>query len=689
MDIDAYHLCPCQSGNKIKFCCGKDVINELNEILKKSGSGQIRAALDQLDRTTAKRGEKDCLLVIKTHILISANDIASAKETNAKFRKNSPGHSMGLQHLAVIDLFEGRLDDAINSLQDAMDANKGAEIPVAVSNVFKVIAGALIEEGHVFAGLAHLQFASRLRGDQDPEISEMYVGLLQEWSFFSFLFQSEVLEEAPEGVEWEKLYANAERAIARGQFRRALQYLTKATNDFPADPIVLRAIAVVKTMLAHEDAGDAWRDYASLPDMNSAFAAEALAFAYVQDDSWAAVDPIMLLRYEFDNVEEVSESLIASKVFERVETPPRMPDGSPPPKYGFAILDKPIAAVSDSLSVDDMALRIGNAEIYGKQTDRSARMELWVAGSRIEDAKALLQKIDVEFGDPVEEEVAHENSVAQDVLLMTQALLPQELEPVEADRLQLKHRRMRFLNQMLDLPIDKNHELSIRDAAKQPELRNLVYARLLILVSNSKSRFAPQGVFEEMLETLELPPLGPVKPDEFAALTSPLRSRAVDLSSASLEEIQIVENAGFACNDAYMVSKGINEYLKRDDRDKSLDATKLRALSKCVNGLEETLELVQRAKQAADETGNRREAGLALCHEFEVQLEMRNVDQARNLVQEITAYADDEEVKYDFTRILSARGLLDEAMPIDRLTGGGAAPPPVAPESGSKLILPG
>lgn len=688
MDIDAYHLCPCQSGNKIKFCCGKDVINELNEILKKNGSGQVRAALDQLDRTAAKQGDKDCLLVIKTHILISANDIASAKETNAQFRKNSPGHSMGLQHLAVIDLFEGRLDDAVNSLQDAMDANKGAEIPVAVSNVFKVVAGALVEEGRVFAGLAHLQFASRLRGDQDPEISEMYIGLLQEWSFFSFLFQSEVLEEAPAGVEWEKLYANAERAIARGQFRRALQYLTKATNDFPAHPTMLRAVAVVKTMLAHEDAGDAWRDYANWPDLNSAFAAEALAFAYVQDDSWAAIDPIFVLRYEFDNADEISESLIASKIFERVETPPRMPDGSPPPKYGFAILDKPIAKVSDSLSIGDISLRIGNAEIYGKQTDRPARMELWVAGSRIELAKSLLQKMDVELGDPVEE-IVHENSVAQDVLLMTQALLPQELDPVRADRLQLQHRRLRFLTQMLDLPIDRNHELSIRDAAKQPELRNLVYARLLILVSNSKSRFAPDGVFEGMLEKLELPPLGPVKPDEFAALTSPLRSRAVDLTNATLEEVETLENAGFACNDAFMVAKGINEYLQRDDRDKNLEATKLRALSKCVNGLEETLDLVQRAKLAAEETGDRREAGLALCHEFEIQLEMRNVDRARSLVQEITAYSDDEEVKFEFTRILSARGLLDEAMPIDQLTGGGQAPPPVAPKTESKLILPG
>ena len=264
MDIDAYHLCPCQSGNKIKFCCGKDVISELNDILKKNGAGQVQAALDQLQRTAEKSGPRDCLQVIKTHILISANDIEAAKATNAEFREQSPGHSMGLQHLAVIDLFEGRLDDAINSLQDAMDANKGAEIPVAVSNVFKVVADTLVEQGLVFAGLAHLQFASRLRGDQDREISEMYLSLLQEWSFFSFLFQSEVLEETPAGVEWEKLYSNATRAIARGQFRRALQYLVKADNDFPAHPIVLRAIAVVKTMLAHVDAGEAWRAYANL-----------------------------------------------------------------------------------------------------------------------------------------------------------------------------------------------------------------------------------------------------------------------------------------------------------------------------------------------------------------------------------------------------------------------------------------
>ena len=685
MDIDAYHLCPCQSGNKIKFCCGKDVINDLNDILKKNSGGQVQAALDQLERTADKHGSRDCLLVIKTHILISANDIEAAKTVNAQFREQSPAHSMGLQHLAMINLLEGRLDDAVNSLQDAMDANKGAEIPVAVSNIFKVVAEALVSHGFLFAGLAHLQFASRLRGDEDREIAEMFMGLLQEWSFFSFLFQTDLIEPVPESVEWEKLYSNAARAIARGQFRRALQYLTKVDNDFDAHPTVLHALAVVKTMLAHEDAADAWRTYANWPGLNSAFAAEALAFAYIQDDSWAASDPIVLLRYELDDINPVSEKLIASKIFEPVETPKQMPDGTPPPRHGFAVLNKPVAKNSESLSLDDIAVRVSNAEIYGKQTDRPARLDVWVSTSRVDEVKALLDEVGAELGE-MTSEVVHEASVAQDVLLLTQALLPMDLDPAIADRLLMEHRRQRFLNEVLDLQLDTNHTLSIRDAAKQPELRNLVYARLLILVSNSKSRFAPRGVFEEMLDKLELPPLGPVKPDEFAALTSPLRSRAVDLSLASLEQIQQLEFAGINCNDANMVACGITEYLKREDRDKSFDAAKLRTLSKCGNGLNETLSLVLQAKQAADATGNRREAGLALCNEFEVQLELRDVERARDIVQEVGTYSDDEDVKFEFTRILSERGLLDEAAPLDRMAGTAPTNTPQAPES--KLILP-
>ena len=69
-----------------------------------------------------------------------------------------------------------------------------------------------------------------------------------------------------------------------------------------------------------------------------------------------------------------------------------------------------------------------------------------------------------------------------------------------------------------------------------------------------------------------------------------------------------------------------------------------------------------------------------------MQLELRNVKRARDIVSEISGYSSDEDVKFEFTRILSERGLLDESMPIDKLTG--APPAQAEPPSESKLILP-
>ena len=85
MDIDVYQQCPCHADKKIKFCCGKDILGDLNQVLSKNKSGQSQAALDQLDRAIKNIGPKDCLLTIKTHILITSGQIELAKEANQLF----------------------------------------------------------------------------------------------------------------------------------------------------------------------------------------------------------------------------------------------------------------------------------------------------------------------------------------------------------------------------------------------------------------------------------------------------------------------------------------------------------------------------------------------------------------------------------------------------------------------------
>ena len=85
MDIDIYQQCPIHTDKKMKFCCGKDIVNDLNQILAKNKSKQTKGALDQLDRLIEELGPMELLLNIKTHILITHGDIELAQETNDQF----------------------------------------------------------------------------------------------------------------------------------------------------------------------------------------------------------------------------------------------------------------------------------------------------------------------------------------------------------------------------------------------------------------------------------------------------------------------------------------------------------------------------------------------------------------------------------------------------------------------------
>ena len=107
MEIDSYQQCPCQSGKKIKFCCGKDLVSDLNVVLSKERAGQSIAALEHLDRTIEKVGPRECLLTIQTHVLISHGELEKAKQSNEVLLSNHPNHITGMQQSALLALAEG------------------------------------------------------------------------------------------------------------------------------------------------------------------------------------------------------------------------------------------------------------------------------------------------------------------------------------------------------------------------------------------------------------------------------------------------------------------------------------------------------------------------------------------------------------------------------------------------------
>ena len=107
MEIDIYQFCPCHSGKKIKFCCGKDIVADLKQIVAKSQSNQSLSALEQIDRVMAKVGQRDCLLALQTHIYFDMGEVEKARESNRLFSSSNPNHPIAIQHDALLKLSDG------------------------------------------------------------------------------------------------------------------------------------------------------------------------------------------------------------------------------------------------------------------------------------------------------------------------------------------------------------------------------------------------------------------------------------------------------------------------------------------------------------------------------------------------------------------------------------------------------
>lgn len=167
MDIDVYQQCPCHSEKKIKFCCGKEVVAGLNDVLDKSQAGQTAAALEQIDRLIARDGEKDCLATLRIKILMSLGQVEEAVAANERFLGRNPGHFLGLQNRSMLWLMEGDVKQSYESLQDAIDSVSGPRIPSSFSKAFETLGAMLFRAGLVLAGRQHLEAALRINPENE------------------------------------------------------------------------------------------------------------------------------------------------------------------------------------------------------------------------------------------------------------------------------------------------------------------------------------------------------------------------------------------------------------------------------------------------------------------------------------------------------------------------------------------
>ncbi len=383
MEFDVYQPCPVHQEKKIKFCCGKEVAAGLAEIFDKVDARQPTAALESLNRLIDKYGPKDCLLSLKVQLLASLERHEEAAAVNEQFLVGNPNHPLGLEQRSVMLAKQGRLVDAFDALQSALDNLPDAKIPVGFATAFAAVGAEMLNHGMLWSARSHVAFAAKLRPDDD-QIAQMeqYLHSL-ETNLFT-MRPTFPLELPDSDAEWRKKFENSAKAFRRGQFRKSVALAKKAYELAPHEPLLLIHLAHMQSSLPDLAAlRAAWQAVAECKQLSLVQRVEAAGIVQAFSPSDAS-DKREVHKYtleitgEFDDALATArasrrflESAVEGEEFEHVV---------PPPRAFFYFFDRDRIDSCAGKGLREIPSMIAQALYFGKQTDRPARVELIVQG---------------------------------------------------------------------------------------------------------------------------------------------------------------------------------------------------------------------------------------------------------------------------------------------------------------------
>ena len=663
MSIDIYQQCPCHEEKKIKFCCGKAVVEDLNDALAKHHSGQSQAALEQLERAMASIGPKDCLTTFKTFVQIAVQDVDGAEVTNEAFLERCPNHPTGLQHRVLIETMRGEIDQATLTLQDAMDAITGTELPVSLARAFESLGMAQVAKQNILAARSHLSFALFLKGE-DQRLQHLLHDLYNPSGAVLFLKADHRLDPPQEGAEWEKSYTNVHRAVARGQYRRALGMLLQLNEQHPDQSEITKGIAVVTSMFAPLSAQiAAWRNVAAMETTRPQDAIEfhGLAEALAAMSGSEGFIPVNRCTWEVDNFDAISETCISSDSMIPMDPGPDHDpfDEGPAPRAGFLALDKPKLRSAEELSMDTVPFSLGEVLLYGKQTDRSARVELVCVGNdQFDQAIETVQKITGVSGDP--------NTVAFDKVNQgSDAItwnwnLPEDTTRDQHKSL-LEEMKKVALDRWLDLKHDFAEGKTVRDVAGDSNLESWVQAKLLHLQQTANGEAFKAEAIDGLRAELGVPVLDPIAPAEDEFLT-PMQMCRIDAEKLSDEQLMGYFQIATMTQNFTGLKQITPELLKRDHIEGARRDICHINMARFSESHDEALEHFAQSRAEASKLGA--PLGILLVAEFEYRLRNGLEDKLDTLLQTIEArHMKEPGVEQELGRLFQALGIHPGALP--------------------------
>jgi tetratricopeptide (TPR) repeat protein len=680
MAADTYDYCPCGSGNKVKFCCGKDISKEIENLTNSMQGEQYIAAIKSIEQLLEEHGPLPCLYALRGIAFITTGQFEAARENIDQFLKVAPDNSTAWAGRALTS--EDEPHKVMEYAQKCLEYASDEMIPQLVVPALQGLVDQLFSVGNAFAGFSHLTLVAAIARNSQQATMKM-LQFMQNPDYPLLLKQRLPMPEAPADADWNEAYGNAQVFARRGAWMAALDIVEDLLENAPGETVLLHSIAILNTYLGLEEGIQAWRDYAATIDAGSDAAIEAEAYAQMlNNQSNPDVQAIQKLTYKVDNLDLAQELLVANSQARMVPDPGFGNDDpdNPPPRSLFVLTDKAQLDTGVDVTMEQIPIAVATLYLFGKQTDRDARVELVLANLDGEDAAttALQTICGNELGELEDTSDITEVPVLADALSWN-PVFPEDTPQELMQQLSLTQREDGFRDIFPTLKLQAFDGRTAEELALDFNNRVKVQATLMIIETNLQCRDYKTDLnyLREKLGLAQLEPLDPTDV-ELSQITDVQLGR-YDVTKMSTDQLAHCYQRCLVITFRKAIVAIAEEIITRDDKPQHLNlADVYGSLLETRSTNEERIDLIEKAKQAA--LAANQSPAIWLLREIPLRIMSGDTQTASDLMQTIEAnHIEEPGIRDHFYQLLMQLGIINP----DGSPAGGQAQPGIIDPSAS------
>lgn len=370
MAFDPYDPCPCGSGKKLKFCC-QPIVGEMQKVARFRQSNQSRMALQVLDALEKKHPGNPWVVTSRATILMDEGGADEAAEVLEDLLEQHPEHPFALALFAIASFTVDGYEMARQVVHRAFQ-RCAAVFPDLIAGLAMSIADEMLRLGKSMACRQHLVLAMRLAAEEDKQ--EIFLHLLEYDGNPGIPYPLRSVHELAEYSGPEESKSDAAKAVRLstvGCWGPAARIFSRLAEQEPQSAGLWQNAGLCRAWDGDEiRAARALHEAARLhDDFETAVECETIAQLL---DLHTAEDRIerVSARYDVKSVARLLSQLDEQERIARASLPPQGEEGVAPPAGMVHILDRPLPAAGQTLTLEAVPRVLAQVFVYDAVTDQ-------------------------------------------------------------------------------------------------------------------------------------------------------------------------------------------------------------------------------------------------------------------------------------------------------------------------------